>query len=64
MAAHEYLYELRDGDEIVVTGHMTRELPLDVGDEVEIAGRAGVVLSVEPTLRGRELRLVLQLGRS
>ena len=56
-----YRYELRRGDEIVSTGHLTLEQSLDVGDRVAIGGHEGLVYSVEPLLAGNELRLVVQL---
>ena len=59
----EYRYELRQGNEIVATGHLSREEPFEVGEQLEIGGGRGTVLSIEPTLGARELRLVVQLGR-
>jgi hypothetical protein len=63
MPAVEYRYELRRGDEVVATGHLSREQPFEVGQYVEIAGRRGIVRVVEPILGERELRLVVQLRR-
>ena len=59
----EYRYELRCGDEVVATGHLSREQPYEVAERVAIGIHAGVVRTVEPTLGGRELRLVVQLTR-
>jgi hypothetical protein len=59
----EYRYELRRGEEVIATGHLSREEPLEVGERVTIGGQAGIVRSVEPLLHERELRLVLQLWR-
>jgi hypothetical protein len=59
----EYRYELRRGDEVVATGHLSREDPLAVGERVTLGGEIGIVLSVDPLLRERELRLVVQLLR-
>ena len=59
----DYLYELRRGDEVVATGHLTREEPLEVGERAEIAGRVGIVRAIEPLLGETELRLVAQLLR-
>jgi hypothetical protein len=59
----EYRYELRRGDQIVATGHLSREQPFEVGERVTIGVHAGIVRTVEPTLGGRELRLVVQLMR-
>jgi hypothetical protein len=59
----EYRYELRRGDEVIATGHMSRELPLEVGERISIGGQSGIVRSIEPLLGERELRLVVQLWR-
>jgi hypothetical protein len=56
-----YRYELRHGDEIVSTGHLTLERTLEVGDRVAIEGHEGLVYSVEPLLGANELRLVVEL---
>jgi hypothetical protein len=63
MPAVEYRYELRRGDVVVATGHLTGEQPLEVGERVEVAGHTGIVRAVEPILGERELRLVVQLRR-
>jgi hypothetical protein len=63
MPGFVYRYELRRGDEIVATGHLSRERPSEVGDRVEIGGRVGTVRAVEPLLGEPELRLVVQLWR-
>ena len=63
MAAVEYRYELRRGDEVVATGHLSRDEPLEVGDRLPIGGREGIVRTIEPLLGERELRLVVQLVR-
>ena len=34
-----YVYELRLGDEVVATGHLSRARPLEVGERVSIGGR-------------------------
>jgi L-arabinose isomerase len=59
----EYRYELRRGDEVLATGHLSSERPLEVGGRVVIGGRPGIVRSVDPVLGERELRLVVQLWR-
>ncbi len=59
----EYGYELRRGDEVIATGHMSRELPLEVGERLSIGSQSGIVRSIEPLLGERELRLVVQLWR-
>jgi hypothetical protein len=58
-----YRYELRRGDEVVATGRLTREEPLEVGDRLLIGRREGIVRTIEPLLGERELRLVVQLVR-
>lgn len=58
--AVDYVYEFRRGDEIVATGHLSREQPLQVGDEMTIAGRTGVVRLIEPHLGDQAVHLVLQ----
>jgi hypothetical protein len=63
VASFEYRYELRRGDELVATGHLTREGPLAVGERLVIGGKAGMVRAIEPLLGERELRLVVQLLR-
>ena len=62
-AMPDYRYELRRGDEVIATGHLSREQPLEVGERITIGRRAGIVRAVEPLLRERELRLVVQLTR-
>jgi len=59
----DYRYELRRGDEVVATGHLSREEPLEIGDRLPIGGREGIVRTIEPLLGERELRLVVQLVR-
>jgi hypothetical protein len=63
VATFEYRFELRRGDELVATGHLTRERPLAVGERLVIGGKAGIVRAVEPLLGECELRLVVQLVR-
>jgi hypothetical protein len=59
----DYRYELRRGDEVIATGHLSREQPLDVGDKLTIGSCAGIVRDVAPLLGEHELRLVVQLIR-
>ena len=54
-------YEVRRGEEIVATGHLSLEQPLAIGERIVIGGQAGIVRTVEPLLAERELRLVVQL---
>jgi hypothetical protein len=58
-----YRYELRRGDEVIATGHFSREQPLEVGERITIGSRAGIVRDVVPLLGERELHLVVQLTR-
>lgn len=59
----DYWYELRRGEEVIATGHFSREQPLEVGERITIGSRAGIVRDVEPILGELELRLVVQLTR-
>jgi hypothetical protein len=63
MAGFAYRYELRGGEEVIVTGRLTRERALEVGERIAIGGRPGVVRSIEPVLAKRELHVVIQLFR-
>jgi hypothetical protein len=63
MPMRDYRYELRRGDEIVATGHLSHEQPLEVGQRLEVAGQTGIVRTVEPILGERELRVIVQLRR-
>jgi hypothetical protein len=58
-----YRYELRRGEEIVATGRLSLERPLEVGDEVEIGNAPGIVRRIEPLLGEDGQRLVVQLRR-
>jgi hypothetical protein len=59
----EYRYELRRGEEVIATGHMSREQPFEVGERIAIGSKAGIVRAIEPSLGERELRLMVQLCR-
>ena len=61
MAECEYRYELRRGEDVISTGHLTQARALEVGERIEIAGELGIVRAVDPQLGERELRLVVQL---
>jgi hypothetical protein len=63
MGAVAYRYELRRGDEVVATGHLSRERALEVGERVLIGGHMGIVRTVEPILGESEQRLVVRLAR-
>lgn len=59
----EYRYELRRGEQVIATGHLSREQPLEVGERIAIGSQSGIVRAIEPLLHERELRLVVQLWR-
>ena len=63
MGGVDYWYGLRRGNEIVATGLLSRERPLEVGERLTIGSREGIVRTVEPLLGEREQRLVVQLVR-
>jgi hypothetical protein len=54
----------RRGDEVVATGHLSHEQPLEVGETLAIGSRLGLVRSIEPQLHQQELQLILQLSDS
>jgi hypothetical protein len=56
-------YELRRGEELVATGHLSLERPLEIGQQVEIGNSRGIVRTIEPLLGEDEQRLVVQLRR-
>jgi hypothetical protein len=60
-ALHEYVYELRRGEQIVATGLVRLELELVEGDRVALSGQRGIVRTVIPALPGQPQRLVVQL---
>ncbi|MGZ4392226.1 MAG: hypothetical protein ACXVRK_08935, partial [Gaiellaceae bacterium] len=41
-AMPDYRYELRRGDQVIATGHLTREQPLEVGDRISDRGRSPI----------------------
>jgi hypothetical protein len=59
----EYRYELRRGDEVIATGHLSSEQPLEVGERITIGSQSGIIRSIEPQFGERELHLVVQLWR-
>lgn len=59
----EYRYELRRGDEVIATGHVAWEEPLEVGDRIGIGSQSGIVRAIEPLLGEHELRLIVQVWR-
>jgi hypothetical protein len=52
----DYRYEQRRGDEVVATGHLNYERPLEVGLASRSAAQPGIVRTVEPVLGEREGR--------
>jgi len=63
MPAFVYRYELRRGEEVVATGHLTRAQSLEIGERIVVGGMPGIVRSIAPLLGDPELRLVVQLWR-
>jgi hypothetical protein len=61
MAPTTYRYELRNGETIAATGHLTYETPLELGDTITIGKRVGVVRELGPRQPEGEYRLVVQL---
>jgi hypothetical protein len=62
VAGVDYRYELRrSDDELIATGHLSRERPLELGDRIEVGGQDAIVRTIEPLLGEPELRLVLRL---
>jgi len=59
----DYRCELRRGDEVIATGHLSGEQPFEVRERITIGSRSGIVRSIEPSFGERELRLVVQLER-
>lgn len=58
-----YRFELRRADEVIATGHLSWDQPLEIGDLVKIGRREGIVRAIQPLLGEQELRLVVQLKR-
>ncbi len=61
MGSHSYRYTLRRGDEIVATGHLLSEHPLEIGEQLSVGPHRGEVVAVEPSLDGLEEQLTLDL---
>jgi hypothetical protein len=61
MAGSNYRYELRRGDDIIATGHISWEDDLNVGDEITIGRHRAFVDTIEPVLRTNEKRLVVRV---
>lgn len=60
-ADQAYRYELRHDGDTIATGHLSGNEPLQIGDQIEIAGSLGVIRSIEPSLGEQELRLVVEI---
>ena len=58
-----YRFELRRAEDVVATGHVSWEEPLEVGDSITIGRRQGIIRTIEPLLGEQETRLVVQLLR-
>jgi len=56
-----YRYELRDTNDLLATGHLTLDQPLEAGDHVTIGRTRGQVRSVEATFGSQELQLIVEL---
>ncbi len=56
-----YRYELRRGDTITATGHITYDVPLNVGDKITIGRAAGIVRELGPKNPDGESTLLIQL---
>ena len=63
MASVAYRFELHRADEIVATGYLSLEAPLEVGDPIRIGRREGIVRAIMPVLGEREARLIVQLRK-
>jgi hypothetical protein len=61
MALTRYRYELRRGDTIAATGHISYETALEIGQQLTIGTARGIVRELGPKLGEGELRLVIQL---
>ena len=57
----EYRYELRRGADVVATGHISPEQPLETGQQLTIGSRSGTIRSIAPILGESQLHLVVQL---
>jgi peptidoglycan-N-acetylglucosamine deacetylase len=44
----EYRYELHRSEELLATGHLSREEPLGGGERLEIGGKPGIVRTIDP----------------
>ena len=63
MPPTSYIYELREGETVVATGHLSHDPPLEVGQRLVINKRDGLVHAIDATADPFEQRLVIQLLR-
>lgn len=63
VATVEYRYELRRGEDLVATGHLARQQPVEEGERLVIGGQPGIARVREPLLADPDPRLVVQLLR-
>lgn len=54
-----YRYELRSKDQILATGHLSWDHPLEIGDEIRIGTSRGTVDAIDPVIGSHENRLVV-----
>jgi hypothetical protein len=57
----DYRYELRDGKKTILSGHLGRMEPLEVGDRVDLGGLEATVVAIEPVAGDLQLRLIVGL---
>lgn len=62
MGELHFRYELRAGDQILATGHLSVAHPLNVGDELTISAKRGIVAAITPIPGSHESRLVIKLA--
>lgn len=58
----QFRYELRAGDQILATGHLSIAHPLHVGDELTIGAKRGIVAEITPIPGSHESRLLIKLA--
>jgi hypothetical protein len=56
-----YIYELRRGETVVATGHLTSETALEAGQRFTVNNQDGLIRSIDPTADPQEWRLIIQL---
>jgi hypothetical protein len=54
----EYRYESRRDAEVIATGHVGREQPLELGERITIGSHSGIMRTTEPQLGAHALHLV------